>query len=69
LIADVDGVGYALRYGIIEPKNTALDGVADTGAYRALAAKGYHDGHADSDRRREELQAERSRTKKKKTER
>ena len=40
LIANAAGIGYALRYGIIEPHREALDSIADTDAYRELAEKG-----------------------------
>ena len=39
LIADAEGIGYALRYGVIEPKPDALDAVADSDGYGALAQK------------------------------
>ena len=41
LIADAAGIGYALRYGIIEPKREALDSVVDTDDYRELAQQGF----------------------------
>lgn len=41
LLANAAGIGYALRYGIIEPNREALDCVADTDAYRELAEKGF----------------------------
>ena len=41
LLANATGIGYALRYGIIEPHREALDSIADTDAYRELAEKGF----------------------------
>jgi hypothetical protein len=56
LIADTEGIGYAVRYGIVvEPTRTALDEIADTDAYRALARKGYAAEHADTDHRAAEM--------------
>jgi hypothetical protein len=57
LIADVEGIGYALRYGIIEPKRDALDNIKNSEDYEALAKKGYAADQADTDRRMEELMA------------
>lgn len=57
LIANVEGVGYALRYGIIEPRADALDSIKDTKDYEALSAKGFAADQADSDRRVEESMA------------
>ena len=47
LIANAAGIGYALRYGIIEPKREALDIVADTDDYRALAEQGFQADQLD----------------------
>ena len=49
IIADAEGIGYALRYGIIEPKREALDSIADTDAYRELAKKGFEAEQANRD--------------------
>lgn len=57
LIGRVDGIGLALRYGIIEAKRDVLDGIADTTAFEALADKGYAAEQADTDRRLAELEA------------
>jgi hypothetical protein len=51
LIADAEGIGYALRYGVIEQKPTALDGIENTEAYQSLAQRGYDAEQADCDRR------------------
>jgi hypothetical protein len=41
LIAEAEGIGYALRYGIIDVCRDALESVADTAAYEDLAERGY----------------------------
>ena len=51
LIANAAGIGYALRYGIIEPKREALDSVADTDDYRELAQHGFEAEQVDHDLR------------------
>jgi len=48
LIADAEGIGYALPYEVIEPKPEALDAVADTDGYGALAQKGFDAEQADT---------------------
>ena len=49
LIVNAAGIGYALRYGIIEPNREALDSVVDTDAYRELAEKGFGAEQANMD--------------------
>ena len=41
IVANAEGIGYALRYGVIEPKATALDAISDTEDLEALAGKGH----------------------------
>jgi hypothetical protein len=41
IVANAEGIGYALRYGVIEPKATALDAIADTEDFEALAGRGH----------------------------
>jgi hypothetical protein len=57
LIGEAEGIGYALRYGIIEPKREALDGIANTDAYQALAQQGYDAERADADQRAAAIEA------------
>jgi hypothetical protein len=54
LIARSEGIGYALRYGIIAATGDALDGIADITAFEQLADQGYE---ADTDRRLTEREA------------
>jgi hypothetical protein len=49
IIADAEGIGYALCYGIIEPSREALDSITDTDAYRELAKKGVGAEQANRD--------------------
>ena len=49
LIENAAGIGYALRYGIIEPHREALDSIEDTDAYRELAEKGFGAEQANLD--------------------
>jgi len=37
LIGNAEGIGYAIRYGFIEPRREALDGIDD---FTALAERG-----------------------------
>lgn len=57
ILACVEGIGYAIRYGLIAPKADALDGIADTDGFAHLAERGYAADQADSDRRLAEVQA------------
>lgn len=49
LIANAAGIGYALRYGIIESNREALDSIADSDAYTELAEKGFGAEQANLD--------------------
>ena len=50
LIGNAEGMGYAIRYGFIEPRREALDGIDD---FTALAERGYAADQADTDRQRD----------------
>jgi hypothetical protein len=41
IVANAEGLGYALRYGVIDAKATALDAIADTNDFEALAVRGH----------------------------
>src|SRR5262245_45785215 len=41
IVANAEGLGYALRYGVIDPKPTALDAIADVDDFEALAVRGH----------------------------
>jgi hypothetical protein len=58
LIADAEGIGYAVRFGLIEPKPDALDAVVDTDGYRAMAQKGHDAERADAELRAAAIEAE-----------
>ena len=49
LIGNAERIGYAIRYGFIEPRREALDGIDD---FTALAQRGYAADQADTDRQR-----------------
>jgi len=51
ILADACGVGYAIRFGVIDSKPSALDDVADLQAFEALARKGYGADQADTEMR------------------
>lgn len=40
IVANAEGIGYAVRYGVIELKATALDAILDTHDLEALAGRG-----------------------------
>lgn len=51
LLGVAEDIGYALRFGIIDPKPDALDKIADTSALEELARKGQAAQQADTERR------------------
>ena len=57
LLADVEGIGYALRFGIIPQRADALDDIAESKAFEELAAEGYAAEQADTERRMAEIGA------------
>ena len=67
VLAEVEGIGYALRFGLIPQRADALDEIADDKAFEELAAKGYAADRADSQRRMDELVARGKRRRKSKS--
>jgi hypothetical protein len=48
VIAGVQGIGYAVRYALLDVRSDALDDIGDADAYEDLAARGYAADQADS---------------------
>ena len=60
IIANVHGVGLAVRFGVIEPKADAVDWISSNEDFERLAAQGHAAQKADDDRRLAEAAARES---------
>lgn len=58
ILGQVEGIGYAIRYGIIAVSPDALDSIANTEQFEELAAKGYAADQVDTDRRVNEARSQ-----------
>lgn len=57
VLANADGVGYAIRYGIVGPRKGALDHVQTPEELEELAERGHAADQMEIDRRMDELEA------------
>jgi hypothetical protein len=57
VLANADGVGYAIRYGMLEPRKGALDHVQTPEELEELAERGHAADQMEIDRRMEELES------------
>ena len=57
VLANADGIGYAIRYGILEPRKGALDHVQTPEQLEELAGRGHAADQMEIDRRMDELES------------
>lgn len=57
VLANADGIGYAIRYGILEPRKGALDHVQTPEQLEELAERGHAADQMEIDRRMDELES------------
>lgn len=57
ILADAEGIGYAIRFGVINPTREALDHIANSDEFQALAQKGFDAERADSELRMAAIEA------------
>jgi hypothetical protein len=57
VLASADGIGYAIRYGILEPRKGALDHVQTPEQLEELAGRGHAADQMEIDRRMDELES------------
>lgn len=57
VLANADGVGYAIRYGILEPRKGALDHVQTAEELEELGERGHAADQMEIDRRMDELES------------
>jgi len=57
VLANADGVGYAVRYRIVEPRKEALDHVQTSEELEELAERGHAADQTEIDRRMDELES------------
>lgn len=57
VLASADGVGYAVRYGIVEPRKGALDHVQTPEELEELSERGHAADQMEIDRRMDELES------------
>jgi len=57
VLANAEGIGYAVRYGIVEPRKGALDHVATSEELEQIAESGHAADQAEIDRRMDELES------------
>ena len=57
VLANADGIGYAIRYGIVEPRKGALDHVQTPEELEELADRGHAADQMEIDRRMDELES------------
>ena len=57
VLANADGIGYAIRYGIVEPRKGALDHVQTPEELEELAERGHAADQMEIDRRMDELES------------
>lgn len=57
VLAHADGVGYAIRYGILEPRKGALDHIQSPEQLEELAGRGHAADQLEIDRRMDELES------------
>jgi hypothetical protein len=57
VLAHADGVGYAIRYGILEPRKGALDHIQSAEQLEELAERGHAADQMEIDRRMDELES------------
>ena len=57
VLANADGVGYAIRYGILEPRKGALDHVQTSEELEELSERGHAADEAEIDRGMDELES------------
>jgi hypothetical protein len=57
VLAHADGIGYAIRYGIVEPRKGALDHVQTSEELEELAERGHAADQMEIDRGMDELES------------
>lgn len=57
VLANAEGIGYAIRYGIVEPRKGALDHVQTPEQLEQLAEQGHAADQLEIDRRMDELES------------
>jgi hypothetical protein len=57
VLANADGIGYAIRYGLVEPRKGALDHVQTPAQLEELAERGHAADRAEIDRRMDEIES------------
>ena len=57
VLENADGVGYAIRYGMLEPRKGALDHVQTSEELEELAERGHAADQMEIDRRMDELES------------
>jgi hypothetical protein len=57
VLANADGIGYAIRYGILEPRKGALDHVQSAEELEELAERGHAADQVEIDRRMDEFES------------
>lgn len=57
VLANADGIGYAIRYGIVEPRKGALDHVQTPEELEELAERGHAADQMEIDRRMDEVES------------
>ena len=57
VLANADGIGYAIRYGILEPRKGALDHVQTPEELEELAERGHAADQIEIDRRMDEFES------------
>jgi hypothetical protein len=57
VLANADGIGYAIRYGILEPRKGALDHVQTPEELEELAERGHAADQMEIDRRMDEFES------------
>lgn len=57
VLANADGIGYAIRYGILQPRKGALDQIQTVEQLEDLAGRGHAADQTEIDRRMDELES------------
>lgn len=58
VLAHADGIGYAIRYGMLEPRKGALDHIQTPEQLEELAERGHAADQMEIDRRMDELESD-----------